>query len=141
MKLKLIRIPLILCLLLSTLLHPQEEVVMSIREGVPVIPIALPSFIVKSSSPQASTAAETIHQVVSSNLKYSRVFNPLPKSYYNYIRPLNPDNIYFKDWESIQANLLLIGEILNSDNGNIVFEGKLYDVKAGKFIFGKRYQA
>jgi len=141
MKIKLIIIPLILGILLSLLLFSQEEVVMSIREGVPVVPIALPSFIVKGSSPQASTAAETIHQVVSSNLKYSRVFNPLPKSYYSYIRPLNPENIYFKDWESIQANLLFIGEILNSDDGNIVFEGKLYDVKAGKFIFGKRYQA
>jgi TolB protein len=116
MKLKLIVIPLTLCILLSMLLLPQEEVVMSIREGVPIIPIALPSFIVKGSSPQAGTAAETIHQVISSNLKYSRVFNPLPKSYYSYIRPLNPDNIYFKDWESIQANLLLVGEILNSDD-------------------------
>lgn len=141
MKLKLIIIPLTLCILLAMLLLPQEEVVMSIREGVPIIPIALPDFIVKGSSSQAKTAAETIHQVVSSNLKYSRVFNPLPKSYYSYIRPLNPANIYFKDWESIQANLLLVGEILNSDDGNIVFEGKLYDVKAGNFIFGKRYQA
>ncbi|MBN1223615.1 MAG: Tol-Pal system beta propeller repeat protein TolB [Candidatus Aminicenantes bacterium] len=141
MKIKLILIICIFGLLFPGLLHPQQEVVMSIREGVPVIPIALPKFIVRGSSPQATSTAEALHQVLSNNLKYSRVFNPLPESYYSYIRPLNPDNIFFKDWESIQANLLFVGEITDNDNDGITFEGKLYDVKAGKFIFGKRYQA
>ena len=122
-------------------LYPQQEVVLSIKEGIPAIPIAIPEFIVNSSSPETSSAAANLHQIIASDLKYSRVFQPLPKSYYDYIRPLNPRQIFFKDWESIQAKILFVGEVSSSKDNNILFEGKTYDVKSSRFIFGKRYQA
>jgi TolB protein len=65
----------------------------------------------------------------------------VPKKYHEYIRPLDPKNILFKDWESIQANILLVGEVADGEADDLVFEGKLYDVKAARFIFGKRFQA
>ncbi len=125
----------------TLLLHPQQEVVLSIKEGMPAIPIAIPEFIIHSSSPNLSSAAADLHQVIVSDLKYSRVFQPLPKSYYDYIRPLNPRQIFFKDWESIQAKILFVGEVSSSNENSLFFEGKTYDVKSGRFIFGKRYQA
>jgi TolB protein len=114
---------------------------MSIKEGMPIIPVAIPKFVTHNSSDEFQSAAEHLHQVISSDLKYSRVFSPLPSSYYDYIQPLDPDNILFKDWESIQAKLLLVGEISQEENGNITFEGKIYDVKSQRFIIGRRYQA
>jgi TolB protein len=139
-KVKMIYLIVIL-VLAAIILIPQQEVVMSIKEGMPAIPLAIPEFIAQKDSPTASQSAETIHKVLSADLKYSRVFTALPKSYYGYISTLDPDNIVFKDWESIQAKMLFVGEVMSEGSGMITFEGKLYDVKAGRFIFGKRYQA
>jgi TolB protein len=98
-------------------------------------------FIVRSSLVETKAIAQELHEIISKDLKYSRVFQLLPKSYYSYIRPLNPEEIFFKDWESIQANLLFVGEVPESEGKKFLFEGKIYDVKAGRFIFGKRYQS
>ncbi len=130
-----------LLLLIFLPLYPQQEVVLSIKEGMPKIPIAIPQFIIHGSSPKISQASKQLHQILLNNLEYSRVFQPLPDSYYDYIRPLNPRNILFKDWESIQAKILFVGEISSGQAENILFEGKIYDVKGGRFVFGKRYQA
>jgi len=118
----------------------QQEVVLKISEGMPMIPLALPEFVIRSTSPLVQSAAQEIRQVLSDDVKYSRIFQLLPKEYYGYIRPLNPDKIFFKDWDSIQARLLVVGEV-REDGGRVVFDGKIYDVKSERFIVGKRYQA
>jgi TolB protein len=123
------------------MLFPQQEVYLTLKEGVPAISMALPGFIARGSSPRVREAAEVIHQVISADLGYSRIFQLLPKKYYEYIRPLDPKNIKFKDWESIQASILLAGEISEGEGDSIIFEGKVYDVKGARYIFGKRYQA
>jgi len=123
------------------ILYPQQEVVISIKEGMPAIPLAIPDFIVHSSSPETKATAQELHQIISDDLKYSRVFQLLPKSYYSYIRPLSPEKIFFKDWESIQANILFVGELPESKGEKFLFECKIYDVKGERFIFGKRYQS
>ncbi len=131
----------ILCLTLIPRLFPQQEVYITLKEGVPAIGLALPKFISRTPSIGAREAAAELYQVVSDDLTYSRIFSLLPGKYYDYIRPLDPNNIYFKDWESIQANILLVGEVADGEGESIVFEGKLYDVKGARFISGKRYQA
>ena len=119
----------------------QQEVVLKISEGMPMIPLALPEFVVRSASPLAQSAAQEIHQVLGDDVKYSRIFQLLPKSYYDYIgRLVTADKINFKDWDSIQARLLVVGEV-REDGGRVVFDGKIYDVKSERFIVGKRYQA
>lgn len=122
------------------LLYPQQEVVLSIKEGMPAIPIAIPPFIVHDDSLQISEASQELYQTLSDDIKYSRVFQILPKSYYDYIRPLNPDKIFFKDWESVQAKILFVGEVRSAEGGSILFEGKVYDVRGERFIFGRRYK-
>jgi len=141
MKIKWILLCASLISLAALILYPQQEVVISIKEGMPAIPLAIPDFIVHSSSPETKAAAQELHKIISGDLKYSRVFQLLPKSYYSYIRPLNPEEIFFKDWESIQANILFVGELPESKGENFLFEGKIYDVKGERFIFGKRYQS
>lgn len=117
----------------------QQEVVLTIREGTPMISLALPDFLVRSVSPEAKAAADEIRTVLEEDLRYSRVFQILPRAHYGYIRPLSPDKVFFKDWDSIQAKLLLAGEIAEEGKA-LVFEAKLYDVKSERFILGKRYQ-
>ncbi|MGQ9672882.1 MAG: Tol-Pal system beta propeller repeat protein TolB [Candidatus Aminicenantales bacterium] len=118
---------------------PQQEVYITLREGVPAISIALPDFIAPTSSPEALRAAKEIYEVISADLSYSRIFQIVPRKYQDYIRPLDPKNILFKDWESIQASVLLVGEVSVGEENGVIFEAKLYDVKAARFIFGKRY--
>jgi TolB protein len=131
----------ILCLALASPLLPQQEVYITLKEGVPAISLALPNFVSRSAAAELRAAAVELHQVVSDDLTYSRIFSLLPKKYYDYIRPLDPNNIFYKDWESIQANILFVGEVTNSEAEQVIFEGKLYDIKGGRFISGKRYQA
>ncbi len=123
------------------MLSLQQEVVLSIKEGMPVIPFALPKFVVEGESSVLVEASQELYEVLISDIKYSRVFAPLPESYYSYIRPLDVEKIFFKDWESIQAKILLVGKVSEGEKGGFLFEAKLYDVKSEKFIFGKRYQA
>lgn len=128
-------------LLFAFLLPGQQEVYLRLTEGVPAISLAIPKFVARPASGPVAAAAEEIRRILIADLKYSRVFEPLPESYYNYIRPLDPDKVIFKDWESIQAKILFGGEASAAAGEDIVFEGKLYDVRAGKFIPpGKRYQ-
>jgi TolB protein len=122
------------------ILHSQQEFHLIIKDGIPAISFALPKFTV--ATPEAQPAADEIFQVLTDDLKYSRIFQLLPKSYYDYIRPLDPKNIQFKDWESIQANLLFTGEVAEIAGGDIAFERNLYDVKSKRqIIVPKRYQA
>ncbi len=121
-------------------LAAQQEVVMKISEGMPMISVALPDIIVRSQTPAAVEAAREIQAVMTADLKYSRIFQPLPRDYYAYIRPVNPEKIIYKDWDSIQAKLLFVGEI-REQNGTYSIDGKIYDVKSERFIMGKRYQA
>ena len=134
-------IMLLLCLALAAPLFPQQEVYITLKEGVPAISLAVPGFVSRNSPPAVRQTAAELYQVVSDDLNYSRIFSLLPKKYYDYIRPLDPSNIFFKDWESVQANILFVGEVSSGPGQDIVFEGKLYDVKGARFISGKRYQA
>lgn len=130
----------ILLLGISTILFTQQEVVLTIKEGMPTIPLALPKFMAHSQSAEIMENAQNLREIISTDLKYSRVFQKIPDSFYSYIKPLDPQKILFKDWESIQASLLFVGEIFGEKTNQIIFEGKLYDVKSERFIFGKRYQ-
>jgi TolB protein len=132
-------IPILLCL--TSGLFGQQEFYITLKEGAPAIALALPNFVSHSGSPKAKEAAATIREVLAADLDYSRIFQLLPTKYYDYIRPLDPNNIFFKDWESIQANILFVGEISDGGGDKVIFEGRLYDVKGARFIFGKRYEA
>ncbi|MBD3413140.1 MAG: Tol-Pal system beta propeller repeat protein TolB [Candidatus Aminicenantes bacterium] len=127
--------------LITNTLIPQQEVVMRIREGMPIIPVAIPEFLTQNNSPDQASAASTLREVIISDLEYSRVFKPLPEDYYQYIDPLNLEDINFKKWESIEAKLLLSGQVSENRDGSLIFEAKTYDVKSARFIKGKKYQS
>ncbi|MFQ6082719.1 MAG: Tol-Pal system beta propeller repeat protein TolB [Candidatus Aminicenantia bacterium] len=118
----------------------QQEVVIRIQKGMPAIPVALPKFIIKTDNPEIMESAKTIYQVLRDDLIFSRVFQLTPKEFYSYIRPLDPKNIFFKDWESIQTNILIVGEVTESEGNKLIFNANVYDVQSARFIFGRRYR-
>ena len=121
---------------LAAVLFSQQDVIMTIKEGVPAISFALPKF---SAPESVRAAADEIYQVLSADLKYSRVFDLLPQNYYDYIGKLDSQKINFKDWESIQAKVLCVGSASEGTGGDINFEWKLFEVKSGQLIKGKRF--
>jgi TolB protein len=118
----------------------QQEFQLKITEGMPAVSFALPPF---TSTPGAKAAAEQIQAVFEADIKYTRVFELLPKTFYSYIRPLtdhkNPD---FKEWESIQAAVLFTAHVSEAPGGGLIFEWYLFDVKSPtrRWIVAKRYQ-
>jgi TolB protein len=114
----------------------QQDFNMRITEGMPAVSFALPPFV---ASPETKAAAEEIHDVLEADIKYTRIFELLPKSYYGYIRPLtDPKNPDFAEWESIQANVLFGGRVNRDPAGGILFEWVLYDVKSKRTIIAPR---
>ena len=139
MKTKIILILTVMFLISGIILLSQDRVTLVIGEGMPAYLLAIPKFITHDPSAEIKAAAEELYQTIYADLKYSLIFTPIRESDYSYIRTLDPEEILFKEWESIQAQILFVGEISQGEGKDIIFEGKLYDVKAGERITGKRY--
>lgn len=135
----LILAPIVLVLAAARPAATQQDVTLLIKDGMPAIPFALPPFL---GSTATQAMADEIHDVLEADLKYSRIFQLLPKSYYAYIDAQKLKTIKYPDWESIGASVLFTGEVTLSGSGDIVFERNFYDVKSQRTIIpGKRYQA
>jgi len=132
-------LPVLLALGAAALLGAaQQDIWLLIDGGRPAYAFALPAFVPANEASRAS--AEEAARVFEADIQYTRIFQLLPKTYYSYIRALDPKAIQFKEWESIQASLLFVGE-LAANGEDVTFEGRLLDVKSERQIVGKRYQA
>ena len=129
-----------LFLLLATLpLRAQKEVGITVQKGVPMISVALPKPIFTSSNPEVVKMGNYIFAVLKEDLAFSLVFSEVPDGFYSFIRPLDPNQIFYKDWESIGAKVLVTTQVKEGTAGEIVYEMGVYDVKTEKMIFGKKY--
>lgn len=115
----------------------QQEVRIRIREGMPMVPVAMPDFQFTPNSVTDETIKNEMYTVLWNDLAYSRIFKLVPREHYSYIRKLNPAHIVYKDWASIQANILISGQLEVTPEQRIIFSLKVYDVKSEKFIFGR----
>jgi TolB protein len=135
-------LPALLLLLLGASLGiapAQQEVWIKIDSGRPAYAFALPPFAPANDGSKAS--AEEAYRIFEADIGYTRMFQLLPKTYYSYIRALDPKNILYKEWESIQATLLFIGVLEESPAGDLDFKGYLLDVKSRRQIVAKEYKA
>lgn len=132
---------LLICIAFSFQLtaDPQEEVRIQIREGMPMIPVAMPAFMSTKASVNDREIKAALHTVFWNDLQYSRVFKLVPKEHYAYIPRMEDSHISYKDWASIQANILITGTVEYSKEERIIFSMKVYDVKSEKFIFGRNF--
>ena len=132
-------IVLIIMIFISTNLFSQKEVVIKLKDGVSYIPIAIPVFTLKNDSEKNRKYRDIIHKTVWDDLRYSRVFQLIPQEHYSYIQKFDQNNINFKDWSSIKANILITGNVEISEGDRIVFSIKVYDCNSEKFIFGRNF--
>jgi len=138
MNKKYILCPLLFLLAAAVPSPAQQDFNLRISGGMPVIPLALPPFL---STPEAKKAAEEIQAVLEADLRYTRIFNLLPKTYYDYIRPLaRADSPDFKEWQSIQANMLFAAQVGPAPTRGVIFHWYLFDVKSSRLIIQKPYE-
>ncbi len=121
-------------------LGAQEEVHITIKDGIARIPVALPEFHVKNEiTPKAAALVKELYTTLWNDLEYSRVFRLVSKDYYKLIKKPDPANINFKDWASIQANILITGEVDVVAEDKLIFAIRVFDIKSGRLIFGNHY--
>ena len=118
-------------------LSPQQEITIRIKEGMPTIPVAMPEFTFTESSVRNDEIKNTISGTLWNDLDFSRVFRLIPKEHYSYIARFNPNSINFKDWASIQANILISGQLEITADDRIIVSVKVYEVGSERFIFGR----
>lgn len=117
----------------------QEEITIRIKEGMPMIPVALPEFQSPDSSRPNTEIKNLIHETLWRDLEFSRVFKLVPREHYAYISRFDAGAINFKDWASIQANILISGQLEMTADDRIILSIKVYEVSGARFIFGRNY--
>jgi len=130
-----------LCLLLAIGLSAQQEIRIRISDGVSMIPVAFPAVTYSSQSAvKEESVRKDIETTLWNDLEFSRVFRMIPQAHYRYIRTFDPRNIEFRDWESIQANILISCQVEMPEAQRIVMSFRVYDVRnGGRFIFGRNF--
>jgi len=132
-------------ILYNALLFPglpgQEEIKVRITEGIPMIPVALPQFDYTGKSQVDDNVMKELYETIWNDLEYSRVFKLIPRQYFTYIGKLDHNNIRFRDWESVQARVLITGRVEISDGDRIIFNVKVYEVATGRIIFKRNFGA
>lgn len=129
----------LLLLLLSATLAAQspQEVRIRIEEGMPLIPVALPEFNFTAASLQNTQIRGELYETLWNDLDFSRVFKLVPREHYAYIPRATNGQVNFKDWASIQANILLTADLEITTDERIILSFKVYEVKSERFIFGR----
>jgi len=130
-----------LIFIVSTGLVAQEEIKVKITEGISMVPVALPNFAYSDKSIIEDKVMSLLYETVWNDLEYSKVFKLVPRQYFSYIKKIDHDNIIFKDWESVQARVLITGKLEISKGDRIIFSVKVYEVKTGKIIFKRNFGA
>ncbi len=98
------------------------------------IPIAIPSFL--GDDPQL---AGDISNVVQADLERSGLFRPLDRG--SFLEQVSDVNAAprFPDWRAVQADALVVGRVVNSGDGKVGAEFRLWDVATGKQLAGQRF--
>jgi TolB protein len=125
--------------LLGLQLCAQEEVTIRITEGMPMIPVAMPAFQFSESATQKNDVLNTVYETLWKDLEFSRIFKMVPREHYSYIPRFNANAINFKDWASIQANILISGRLEVTADDRVIFSFKVYEVASERFIFGRNF--
>jgi TolB protein len=117
----------------------QEEITIRIKEGMPMIPVAMPDFQFAEKSLPNNEIKNLIYETLWKDLEFSQVFKLVPREHYAYIARFNANAINFKDWASIQTNILISGQLEIAADERVIFSLKVYEVNSARFIFGKNY--
>jgi TolB protein len=98
------------------------------------LPIALPAFI--AGMPDDIESARMVTQIISDNLRRSRLFNVIdPAAYTEQIATIDWPP-HFDGWRVINAQALVTGRLTHLSEGRLRAEVQLWDVFAGRHLMG-----
>jgi len=103
-------------------------------EKVAGIPIAVLPFLSATPIPQA------INEVIDNDLRSSGKFAPMPPRNF-LVTPKNIDDVQYKDWRLIGADIVIVGEVTEIPPGLFDVSYKIYDIAQQKPLGGGSYQA
>jgi TolB protein len=122
-------------LLLSMLaLQARAELVIEITQGNQS---AIPMAIVPFKWVGMSALPENVSQIVANDLGRSGYFNSLPRTQMLSI-PNSEEEIFYRDWELLKQDYLVIGEINLTANGGYVINFKLIDVNTRTVLINQK---
>ena len=99
--------------------------------------IAIQPFV--GDSVEANATGARIAQVVSSDLDFTGIFQPLnPNAFLEDARKI--ENIDFAGWQALGAEALVKGGVTPETGGMISVEARIFDVYKGSRVVGKRYR-
>ena len=109
------------------------------RPFIQKIKIAIPDFKVLTTNEERPALAQLLPEIISNDLNLSGYFEPMDKkAFLDEDGPLlTEDNIRFRNWSVIGAELLLKGGFI-SIGRSIEVEVRLYDVVRNQQLLGKR---
>lgn len=107
--------------------------------GRPKIPIALPAFEAGDAT-RGRDAATTLHDVLKDDLLFSNYFELVPEEYYKTVAPFADRKASYREWEGIGAEAVLVGKTQPDPSGDLLFEGRVYDMSDERLGLGKRYR-
>jgi TolB protein len=125
----------------STAPGPGPEVTLELRPGQQSqLKLAAPAFKVRGRlSPAAQQAAAQLEQSVRTDLEHTGIFiiqGPAELA----AAQLTGDQAHdFEQYRALGNEVLLLGE-LYEEGGRLALEGRVYDLKSGQSILGKRYR-
>jgi TolB protein len=119
--------------------HRANAVVrLDVTQGnVQPMPIAIPDFIPGSAA--EGDTPRSITQIITNNLKRSGLFAPIEQA--AYIEKISTIDAIprFPDWRTINAQALLVGNVMRQPNGSINVKFRLWDVYGGTQLVGSQF--
>ena len=95
--LKIFVVILVYCFTIASLnIFTQEEVWVGIKDGMSMVPVALPDFHFTKKSVPDNEIKKELYNTLWSDLSFSRVFKLVPREHYGYIKKFNPSNSSLK---------------------------------------------
>lgn len=132
-------VPYIINISAQEILQDEPRIGGVITEGKERIKLGLPPFEVKGSDSRSASSAVELRNLLISDLKASGIFNMIPEERYGWIEHSINGSPNFEGWMSVEAESLVTGSF-DMSNGNIVFEGRVFDTKSKQMRVGRRYR-
>lgn len=102
--------------------------------------IAIPEFRLDTKTPAYKDAWQTVNEVLQADLDNSGYFDVIPRERLNLIRGPHEGPIDFEEWQSIEAQHLVVGAIREQD-GSMRIEVRLFEVDSKQSIVAQAYRS
>jgi TolB protein len=120
---------------------PPREVVGVVQPGqMALLKLAMPRLVVKGTpSAGGQRAARELEDALREDLQRSRIFEMQGPAELAVLQLTGEPTRDFELYRSLGNEVLLVGDLFE-EGGRLVLEGRLYDLKSGQSILGKRYR-